>query len=354
MATNMERPQATQEYNAPSLLDQITAERERIGARYMPTLTVKQFSERERALAELKAMLVGPSKENPQGVDYGTIPGTPKPTLYQAGAQKICAFFGYAPSYEVDAIEDWDGSKHGGEPLFYYRFTCTLMKDGAAVGQGVGSASSWESKYRYRVGKRVCPDCGQAALIEGKQWKPTDPKQWVCFAKKGGCGAKFDFADSRITEQQVGRTPNPDFADIINTVQKIACKRAYVAATLSATGASQYFTQDLEDMPPDAIGTRTSPAPGSASQSHHASQDTPDDPALTEYLVRAAKGKADAQDVFADLSDRIRKASDDYTADRAWTDATKPVNGKEPGPAAIIRFMYSVWLGVAEPKEAAV
>lgn len=36
---------------------------------------------------------------------------------------------------------------------------------------------------------------------------------------------------------------------VVNTVRKMAQKRAYVAATLSATGASQYFTQDLEDLP---------------------------------------------------------------------------------------------------------
>ena len=41
--------------------------------------------------------------------------------------------------------------------------------------------------------------------------------------------------------------PNADIADVINTVLKIAQKRAYIAATLSATNASEYFTQDLED-----------------------------------------------------------------------------------------------------------
>ena len=335
--------QAALEY-APSLLEQITAERERIGARYMPTLTVKQFTEREKMLAELRGMLV-------EGTDYGTIPGTPKPTLYQAGAQKICAFFGYAPSYASECIEDWDGSNHAGEPLFYYKFVCTLMKDGSPVGQGVGSCNSWETKYRYRVSKRVCPDCGQPALIEGKQWKPTDPKQWVCFSKKGGCGAKFDFNEKRITEQAVGRTANPDFADIINTVQKIATKRAYVAACLSATGASQYFTQDIEDMPQESIGTKTSPTPGSASQAQD-QQEPPlaDDPALTEFLRRSAKSTDERQQVFADISDKIRAASDEHTANRAWTDATNKIAGKNPTAEQIIRSMYRVWLGVAEPK----
>jgi hypothetical protein len=34
-----------------------------------------------------------------------------------------------------------------------------------------------------------------------------------------------------------------------NTIMKMACKRALVAATLNATAASDIFTQDVEDMP---------------------------------------------------------------------------------------------------------
>lgn len=222
-----------------SLLDQIAEETARMGARYMPTLTVEQFTKREKLLRELKDMLV-------PDVDYGTIPGTKKPTLLLPGAQKLCTFFGYVPHYDVRQIEEWDGANHG-EPLFYYDFTCVLLKDGKPVGEGRGSCNSWEAKYRYRVSKRVCPSCGIAALIEGKQWKESDPKQWVCYEKKGGCKSKFSIDDDRITSQAFGRVANPDFADVINTCQKMGQKRAYVAATLSATGASQYFTQDMED-----------------------------------------------------------------------------------------------------------
>ena len=40
---------------------------------------------------------------------------------------------------------------------------------------------------------------------------------------------------------------NPDVADLVNTILKMADKRALVAATLIATGMSEYFTQDIED-----------------------------------------------------------------------------------------------------------
>ena len=43
------------------------------------------------------------------------------------------------------------------------------------------------------------------------------------------------------------RVPNPDVADVVNTIQKMAQKRALVAATLIATSASEFFTQDVED-----------------------------------------------------------------------------------------------------------
>ena len=227
-----------------SLLDRIAAKTADTATRYMPTLTVKQFSEREHMLRELKALLV-------ENIDYGKIPGTgDKPVLLKPGAEKICAFFGYSPHYTSEVIEDWDGHIYG-EPLFYYKYTCTLSKDRTPVGEGQGSCNSWETKYRYRTSKRVCPNCGVPALIEGKQWTPSDPKQWVCFEKKGGCKAKFAIDDARVTGQQTGQVKNPDFADTINTIQKMGQKRAMVAAVLSATGASQYFTQDIEDLAPE-------------------------------------------------------------------------------------------------------
>ena len=65
--------------------------------------------------------------------------------------------------------------------------------------------------------------------------------------KKGGCGEKFEDNDTRITKQESGQVANPDIADLTNTLEKMADKRALVAATLLATGCSDIFTQDLED-----------------------------------------------------------------------------------------------------------
>ena len=42
--------------------------------------------------------------------------------------------------------------------------------------------------------------------------------------------------------------PNPDLPDLVNTIQKMAQKRAIVGSVLIATNASGFFTQDVEDM----------------------------------------------------------------------------------------------------------
>jgi len=46
----------------------------------------------------------------------------------------------------------------------------------------------------------------------------------------------------------VYRVPNEDVFSQVNTVQKMAQKRALVAATMLAVNASEYYTQDLEDL----------------------------------------------------------------------------------------------------------
>lgn len=223
----------------PTLLDQIVERQQEVASRYMPAMSIKQAIQRAEEIDEFIRRILK------EGVDFGAIPGaSDKPVLLKPGAEKLCTLFGYVPHYSVVEIEDWSGAKFG-EPLFYYRYVCELRKDGKPVGQGEGSCNSWEKKYRYRNASRTCPQCGAASIIVGK---PEYGGGFVCFAKKGGCGAKFGANDPAITGQQVGQVANPDFADVINTCQKMGQKRAYIAATLSATGASQWFTQDLEDI----------------------------------------------------------------------------------------------------------
>ena len=203
-----------------------------------------------------------------ENTDYGIVPGTGnKPTLLKPGAEKLTTFFGLSKRFVlVEKVEDWTGKDHGGEAFFYYLYRCQLYRGDLLIAECDGSANSWESKYRYRKAERVCPQCGEAAIIKGKQEYGGG---WLCFKKRGGCGAKFRDGDTVIEAQEVGRVPNPDPADVVNTLQKMSQKRALVGATLLAVNGSDYFTQDVEDYI-DADYTTTSapvvistPAPAS-------------------------------------------------------------------------------------------
>jgi hypothetical protein len=178
--------------------------------------------------------------------DFGVIPGTNKPGLFKAGAEKLCMVYGLRASYEPVVVIG-DGLT---APVIRVRMLCRLhvgSTDGAVVGEGVGAASSWERKHRYRRGERACPECGVVgSVIRGKA---DFGGGFLCWAKKDGCGAKFDINDERITEQAVGDVENTDQFDLENTLLKMAKKRAYVDATLTACAASGLFTQDVEDRP---------------------------------------------------------------------------------------------------------
>jgi hypothetical protein len=209
-------------------------------ATLMPVMSIQQAAERHNMLVEYtKSVMV-------KDQDFGVIPGVSKPCLYKAGAEKLLSLFGFSPSFSlIERVEDWTGKDHGAEPFFYYFYKCQLLRGGEILGEGDGSCNSWEKKYRYRNGDRKCPQCGKPTIIVGKQEYGGG---FICFAKKGGCGAKFGSKDPSITGQDTGQVPNPDIAEQVNTLQKMAQKRALVAAVLIACNASAFYTQDVEDM----------------------------------------------------------------------------------------------------------
>jgi len=195
------------------------------------------------------------------GLDFGMIPGTGKPTLFKPGAEKLCKHFGLTSRFtEVQVVEDWSGADHKGEPFFYYKIKCELFHGETYVAECIASCNSWEERYRYRKSGRVCPNCGKDAIIKGKL---EFGGGWLCFAKKGGCGSKFKTEDPTITSQTEGQISNPNIFDQVNTLVKQAQKRALVGATLIAVSASEFFTQDMEDLAPiqsDWTETKEKPA----------------------------------------------------------------------------------------------
>lgn len=185
-----------------------------------------------------------------EGVDFGVIPGSTKPALYKAGAEKMSGFYALHPQFsDVETVEDWTGKEHDGEPFLYYRQKCFMYKQSPSerkvlIASADGSCNSWETKYRYRNQERLCPSCDQAAIIKGKEEYGGG---WLCWKKNGGCGSKFPDGDISIESQEAGKIKNPNVADLANTILKMAQKRALVAATLIATNTSDYFIQDLDD-----------------------------------------------------------------------------------------------------------
>ncbi len=212
-----------------------------------------------------------------EGIDYGSTPGTSeKPSLKKPGAEKMATFFGLAPVFEdVATIEDWTGGDHGGEPFFYYRQKCKLYRGERMVGSADGSCNSWEKKYRYRwVSELEIPATADKATLRtqggktyefafaiekaetgGQYGKPAAYwKRWQDAIASGAAkpikrkarnGRELDAFEMDSTLYAV---KNPDVAEQTNTILKMAQKRALVAAVLIVTNASDYFTQDLDDL----------------------------------------------------------------------------------------------------------
>ncbi len=175
------------------------------------------------------------------GQDYGVIPGTDKPTLLKPGAEKISKLLGLADTYEImSQQEDWQ------KPFFRYLIRCNLIsvRNGVLISQGMGECNSMEAKYRWREGKRKCPKCGSEAIIKGKEQYGGG---WLCWPKKGGCGAKWPDGAPEIETQKTDRVENDDIYSVVNTILKMSKKRALVDAALSAGRLSNVFTQDIED-----------------------------------------------------------------------------------------------------------
>ncbi len=205
-----------------------------------PVVNVNSALERYQAM---KDFIEGILKKD---TDFGIIPGTgTKPVLLKPGAEKLGAFFGLRPRFILsEKVDDWTGKDHNNEMFFYRDYKCQLYRGDELIGEGCGSCNSWETKYRYRKSARVCPECGKETIIKGREEYGGG---WICFAKKGGCGTKFKDGDQSIEAQETGTSVNKDVADQVNTIDKMAQKRAFIAAILIATNASDYFTQDLED-----------------------------------------------------------------------------------------------------------
>lgn len=224
------------------------------------TLTVAEVvAQRETILSLMKSVMV-------EGQHYGKIPGCgDKPSLYQPGAQGIGMLFRLRPEYTIKE-KDFEGEHRE------YEIICKLFHQGSGgeVGQGVGICSTRESKYRFRnAAKEVTwldePVPGvywtlrnkmrDAATPQDKERFGADLNRWLGTVFTGKdisiIGTKKDEKQQwRFVEFHggEGKVENENIADVFNTVLKMAKKRAFVDAIITATASNDLFTQDLEDI----------------------------------------------------------------------------------------------------------
>jgi hypothetical protein len=240
------------------------------------------------------------------GEHYGTIKGCgDKPTLLKPGAEKLCMTFRLAAMPEIQMTDLGNGHRE-------YRVLTKLVHIPSqdVWGVGVGVCSTMESKYRYRGSTRKCPKCQKdGTIVQTKGGR--NPGGFWCVPDKGGCGSNFDKNDQSVAGQVAGKAENPDIADQYNTVLKMAKKRSLVDATLTATAASDCFTQDIEELaeteermapPPPQRETPTAPAPATNGNGKH-------DPAkeFTSAVRKWTGFKAEDRDAVADARNAIAR-----------------------------------------------
>lgn len=186
------------------------------------------IKQRVQAIQQLMKEVLQPgTKENEFSGDYGIIPGTgKKPSLWKSGSEQILAMFEIAVEPVVEDLST--------EDCFRYRVTTRLTHapTGIFLGAGVGEASSDETKYKWR------------RTYSQKEFDSTEyDRRRIKYSQyKDNNGM---WADKE--ELQVRTEP----ADVANTILKMAKKRSQIDATLTVTGASSMFDQDLEDMSDD-------------------------------------------------------------------------------------------------------
>ncbi len=173
---------------------------------------------------------------------YGVIPGCgDKPALLKPGAEKLNMTFRMAPDPETEIVDLGGGHRE-------YRVKVVLMaiESGRILGAGVGSASTMETKWRYRNAE---PEI-TAKFVPKEYWdlKKTDPARALEMIGGKGFATKKVEGNWYIAKLTGEKVEHGNPADFYNTCWKMGKKRALVDAVLTVTAASDIFTQDIEEM----------------------------------------------------------------------------------------------------------
>ncbi len=216
--------------------------------------------------------------------DYGTIPGTKKKMLYKSGAEKICMAFKMTYEYEFTHIDLPNG---------HFKYVIkTIFRDantGAFLGHGLGSCSSMETKYRYRLDYETVGDVPQEywkdrSIAAGMQVKKIDG-MWKYVKIKG-------------------KVENPDLGDLDNTILKIGKKRSFVDGTITRTGSGNNFEPDLDDHIERKEEKKNDPAPLPAKVEDSIAKRL--DAAAKDWVVKTKLGEADFLNTCFDVVELVK------------------------------------------------
>lgn len=194
----------------------VTSEEGRLLPVLPPRISPETIQETMQSIALLQSMV---KDILIRGVDYGRIPGTPQDSLWDPGASQIIGSFNCYPGQRrVLKLEDSDQ-----KIVALIEVPIISRATGQEVGTGIGAASTLETKYKYR-------------------WVPN-PQEWgydeaaiKTFKTKSG-------KDEDGNETILYRIPNPEHSELLNTIIKMASKRAEVDAAESLPGVSSVLRQ---------------------------------------------------------------------------------------------------------------
>lgn len=130
-----------------------------------------------------------------EGNDYGVIPGTKVKTLFQGGASVLARTFGIKVDYElVDKEVDKD------DKFYQWTYKATAYAGNNKLGEATATANTREQKFYA------------------------------------------NFWDTKLDKPKLGKS----VYDILNTVQQMSQKRAFVRVIRLVLGITSAFTQDYE------------------------------------------------------------------------------------------------------------
>jgi len=181
----------------------------------MPALPEVSVGEVAKLKENIKLVEVFIGEALEAGIDFGLIPGTTSPTLFEPGASKILNLFNACDDPEIIRFLETD------------RLISITVKSyikhrlsGLVLATGIGACSTTETKYKYR-------------WVENPEEYGFD---------RSGLKAKQE------SKRLLFRIPNPEWEELINTVLKMAKKRAMVDAAQDLPGVASALRKRYQEL----------------------------------------------------------------------------------------------------------